>query len=79
MKNYKRNKNIQVSRLQSADVTKKMRLKRDIPHNVGENFAAQFWNSEIPLNLNISMDPVFMMLIFKSNDYLHIVIGCHLF
>ena len=42
MKNYKRNKNIQVSRLQSADVTKKMRLKYDIPNNVGENFAAKF-------------------------------------
>ena len=36
-----------VSRLEPADITKKMRLKHDIPYNVGENFAAKFWNTAI--------------------------------
>ena len=36
-----------VSRLESADITKKMRLKHDIPSNVGENFAAKFSNAAI--------------------------------
>ena len=36
------NKDIYVCRLQPADVTKKMRLKHDIPHKVGEIFTAKF-------------------------------------
>ena len=42
IKSYKRNENMHASRLQLADITKKMRLKHDIPHNVGGNFAAKF-------------------------------------